>query len=226
MPDPNNVVMYDQKLVCMFTCKAGNTSVKRALGDALDLPHVDGMPDRLAPHRRLGLYLPSLTKLDARAFRQMGFLVIGFARHPMARLASCWRDKVAGPHFHHPLARKYGDRFWHKMPLGAFVRAVADIPDGVADQHFRSMTWDMVGQDDEMIPERLYRVDEPGFWETLRADLSGRCGIEIGEERHDNKTGAGSDWRRLFDAETLAVAERRYADDFRHFGYSMERAAA
>lgn len=216
MADPNNLVVHPHRLVLMLTCKAANTSVKRALADALDLPRLD-VPERLEPHRRIEVHLPTINKADAFELRQRGYLVVGFARHPLARLASCWRDKVQRA-FHKPFARKYGDAVRPKMPFAAFVDFMARTPDGVADQHFRSMAWELLDAAGLKIPTALFKVDDDGWWESLREVVAGGCGLDLGPERQENRSADGN-WQALYDGPHEAIARARYARDFTAFGY-------
>ena len=225
MPDPNNVVMHKQRLVCMFVCKAGNTSVKKALADALAIPDVRGVPENLAPHRRLGLYLPSASQQDILGLKLAGFFVIGFCRHPFARLASCWRNKVDGHHFHAAFARKYGSLIRHHMPFEEFVEVVCHIPDSQSDQHFRSISWDLTTEG-RFIPDNVYAVDSEGWWDKMRSDVSARAGIDLGEERRENLTGGGFGWHNLIDGRIAEMVRERYAEDFALFGYDPERMVA
>lgn len=217
MADPNNAVIYDRRLVCMFICKAGNTSIKRALADALDLPTADHAPEPLRPHRRFDLHCPTPNKMDAYALREQGFTVFAVVRNPLARLASCYVDKVRG-RLHGPFRRKYGDEVRKGMSFDEWVRFVARTPDGKSDQHFRSMAWDLLTEADEVIPENVFRVEDRDWWRGLRSLLRDRCGVDIGPERRENASGL-ADWASFYGAETRGLAEDRYAADFKAFGY-------
>lgn len=205
MADPNNLLIHDRRLCLMLACKAGNTSIKWAVAAAMGL---DGT-------HRTDLYWPTPNKADAAGFRDRGYVVAGIVRHPLARLASCWRDKVA-ERLHAPFRRRYGGAIRRGMAFGEFARVVASIPDGLADQHFRSLTWDMVWNS-RPVPDFIFKSDAPGWWDALRGLLRTRCALEIGPERRENVT--GGDWRALYDAETRAIAAARYREDFTWFGY-------
>jgi hypothetical protein len=216
MADPNSVVVHDRKLVVMMICKAGNTSIKRALGDALEIPKLD-VPENLEPHRRLDLHLPTPNRMDAWNLRKCGYTVVSVIRHPLARLVSCWRDKVAGK-FHHPFRRKYGEAVWQGMPFGEFVDFVAGTPDGIADQHFRSMSRDLTTHDGNLIPEHVFRIEDGDWWKKLRATIL-ETGLDIGPQRRENATGGGRDWRGHYTAQSLNTATERYRRDLSLFGY-------
>lgn len=210
MADPNNLVLHEYRLGLMFICKAGNTSIKTALGETLRI-------QARSPHR-IDLFYPSVDKMCMREYRQQGYLVLSVVRHPLARLVSCWADKIE-TRFHQPFARKYGDRFWPGMAFDAFVHTVADMPDGIADQHFRSMSWDLLAHDGEHIPQYL-KIEHAGWWDDLRAKIVTHCGLDIGEQQQANRTGFGKHWREYYTPDTLSIARERYRTDFERFGYA------
>ena len=203
MADPNNLLIHEHKLCLMLICKAGNTSIKWAIAKALGVPET----------HRTDLYYPKPNKADAKRYRKRGYLVLSVVRHPVSRLVSCWRDKVSNPKgFHKPFARKYGNRFKPGMSFDQWAAFVADIPDGIADQHFRSMTWDLV-VDDEVVPQ-VIKIESPEWWAQLRGRIADHCGLDIGEERKENK-GRGP----AVDNVPMDLIRERYAQDFQRFCY-------
>ncbi len=215
MADPNNLVLHDYKLAIMFICKAGNSSLKRAIADALQLPEYDA-PERLQPHRRIDLYCPTPNIGDVKGFKENGYLTLSVIRHPLARLASCWIDKLQD-HFHVPFKKKYG--LERKMSFEDWVSFVHDIPDGKADQHFRSMKWDLV-LGNTIVPEHIIKVEDQDWWERVRDLIKDHCSLDIGIERFINKSSL-DDWQSLYDEKTKLLACERYVDDLRIFGYAV-----
>lgn len=209
MSDPNNIVLHDRRLVLMMICKAANTSLKSALTDVLRLP------------QRVDLVMPNPTCRDALMLREQGYAIATAIRHPLARLASCWTDKVSGRGpggYHRPLTRKYASAGYREgMPFDAFVRFVASVPDEASDQHFRSMSWDIVCGG-RIVPELVARVECPTWWDTLRDFITSRSQLDIGPARMDNQT--STKWRDMYDAETWRVACERYGEDLQRFCYS------
>lgn len=218
LADPNNALIASHRIVMMFICKAGNTSVKRALADALDLPPNDAVPEQLQPHRRFDLAFPTPNKMDAHALRAAGWLVCGIVRHPLARIASCYEDKICGGTLFGPFARKYGGTIRANMPFADFVDAVCAIPDGQADQHFRSMSWDMATDAGEIVPEHIFRVEDNEWWQDLRRTILNHCEVNIGGERRENASRM-KNWRGYYSPKSLAAAKLRFARDLRLFGY-------
>lgn len=217
MADPNNVLMHRQRIAAMFICKAANTSVKQALADKLNLPDVDLEREELKPHRKLSNHLPTPVKTDVWKFRQEGYLTFAVIRHPLARLASCYADKVE-TRIHPPFLKKYRADVRQGMPFREWVEFVARTPDIAADQHFRSMAWDLVSTSDRIIPAHIFKVEDAGWWNRLRERIMAHCEMDIGPERIVNAS-RHRDWPEYYDDETREMAARRYADDLRHFGY-------
>lgn len=205
MADPNNMLLHEHRLCLMLICKAGNTSIKWAIAGAMGLEET----------HRTDLYFPTPNKADAQRYRDEDYLVLSVIRHPLARIASCWLDKVSSEaRFHQPFRRKYGGKIRPGMSFPEWVRLVGEIPDGIADQHFRSMTWDLVT--DEVVPETI-KIERDDWWSVLRTRISNHCGMDIGRERWENRT--KTDWRSMYDEETKALAVNRYKRDLEIFGY-------
>lgn len=216
MADPNTLLIHECKLCLMLICKAGNSSIKWAVAEAMGLSGT----------HRTDLHWPTPNKMDVKRYRDVdGYRAIAVVRHPLARLLSCWQDKVADPaRFHAPFRRKYGRRVAPGMSFDAWVRFVASIEDGMADQHFRSMAWDLCDHDGVPIPEVL-EIERPDWWELLRGEIRGHCGLDIGPERRVNVSpsgrpaaGAGS-WEAAYSVELRRLAEARYAADFAAFPF-------
>lgn len=218
MADPNNAIIYQHRIGCMFICKAGNTSIKRALADALDLPDADMVRDVMKPHKRLDLHLPTPNKDDVWRLRADGFLTFAVIRHPLARLVSCYADKIEAG-FHAPFARKYRGQVWQGMQFAEWIAFVHRIPDGKSDQHFRSMAWELMTNEGRIIPEHVIKIENDGWWERLRGLIYDHCGLDIGPERHENAV-RHRGWQSYYTPETRALAAERYADDLRVFGYA------
>lgn len=207
MPDPNNIVLHEQRVVLMLICKAGNTSIKQAVGSALGLRNVAQWQHELS----------TANKAACRHLRTQGYRVLGTVRHPLARLVSCWADKVErSAQFHEPLRRKYGERVWPGMPFADFARFVCGVPDEAADQHFRGAAWDLCAT--SLVPDTLLRMENPTWWDALAGVLRAQ-GLEIGPARTENRTGRGADWRQMYRPDLRTLVERRYADDLEAFGY-------
>lgn len=202
MADPNNLLIHEHQLALMLICKAANTSIKWSVADAMGLE---------ATHRT-DLYFPTPNVEDVARLKDEGYLALSVIRHPAMRLLSCWRDKVSNPNrFHQPFRRRYGGVIKPGMSFEAFVDVVSDIPDGVADQHFRSMSWDLV-HDGKVVPE-VIKIEKPDWWMRLRDRIKTHCGLDIGPERKENQT-------KVNGMSDNPKIRERYRQDFQRFGYA------
>ncbi len=173
---------------------------------ALELPH-PGAVERDGPRLYPDLY------------------AFAFVRNPWDRLVSCWRDKIRGEVSDFTRIADNGvahclaafDALRADMPFDAFVRTVADIPDDVADEHFRSQHWNLVDAKGRLA------VDFVGRYETLDADFSD-VAYTIGLPPNLvlprlQANPVPVDYAQLYTPQTRTLVERRYARDVELFGY-------
>lgn len=181
--DPNNIVLPDQKIAFILPCKVANTSIKVALAEALKQP-VSMALDGPAPYiHDEDTWGGIATKFEIhRLPKEDGWLKIGFIRHPVERLISCWQDKVMGPNAFP--AFSVFSQLEYQMSCLDFAKAVAQIPDDRADQHFRSQVWDLCAGS-ELIPDLVLSVDSADWWKTLRLWLRRHADLDIGAARHE-----------------------------------------
>lgn len=143
-----------------------------------------------------------------------------FVRNPYDRLVSCYSEKIRedGPKglFVDGVSRvllRYGT-FSRGMPFAAFAKAVSEIPDEDSDIHFRSQTAILSDERGRLRPDFV------GKFERLPEDVA-RVGerLEARLELPHLLKSRRSDPGAYYDEETVEVVRRRYADDFRNFGY-------
>jgi hypothetical protein len=126
---PSAILLPAQKLLYVPVPKVANRSIKAALAAAAGLPFADGQEPNFETAPLAAV--PHLTD----------YFRFTFVRHPLDRLLSCYAQKIVlyARQLQMPLLFwRYGRRFWPEMSFAEFVTAVAAIPDGRADRHFRS----------------------------------------------------------------------------------------
>lgn len=160
-----------------------------------------------------------------RGPRFPGLFAFAFVRDPWDRLVSCYRDKIRGevdgytfftirPGVANCLARF--DAFVAGMSFDEFVRAVAAVPDGDADPHFRSQhtfVTDDAGQ---------LAVDFVGRYERLADDLRAverRIGLAPLALPRLQVARTPLPFAAFYTAETAQLVADRYARDVDLFGY-------
>jgi len=203
------IVVPELELCFVPTPKVANRSMKAAIASVVR-PGFRG-----DPHLAGWQYRP------VSALKDTGYWGFGFVRNPLDRLYSCYTQKIVlyGRMRNLPIEFwRYGGAFHADMSFEDFVRAVARIPDRIADIHFRSQhcflyrgeraTVDFIGRF-----EALERD-----WETVRQ----RFGLPA--LQHYNRSPHRS-YRDAYTPELARLAATRYADDIRLFGYQAEVAA-
>ncbi len=143
MPDPNYIL--HRGVAFLLPAKCANTSLKQAI-----LMHRGDPVDTDRPGWFVRIHNAARLPYIGRARVHEADLVVGAVRDPVERLVSCWRDKVgrvAQLEFRKPGKVTAG------TPWPDFVAAVCSTPDEECDQHFRSLTADLVvnGQEPDIL---------------------------------------------------------------------------
>ena len=207
--------------VYIETPKVACTSLKVALAALLgvDLADSDGNPHEARWPR------PPAPAASGPMFP--GLFSFAFVRDPWERLVSCYRDKIRGevdgftfftirPGVANCLARF--PAFVAGMAFDDFVRAVAAIPDGDADPHFRSQH--------SFVCDRAGRiaVDLVGRYERLSEDVReverrlGLPALALALPRLQAARTA-QPYAAFYTAETAQLVAQRFARDAALFGY-------
>ena len=77
------------------------------------------------------------------------------------------------------------------------------------------MSWDLVADTGEIVPDTVLRAEDFDWWGDLRDIAKEHGKFDIGPERRSNAT--SSDWESLYSNEIRAVVEARYAGDVERF---------
>jgi hypothetical protein len=203
------IVVPELKMNFVPTPKVANRSMKAAIASVVR-PGYRGDP-----------HLAGWRYRRVSALRVTGYFGFGFVRNPLDRLYSCYAQKIVyyGRVMNKPLVFwRYGGTFGADMSFEDFVKAVAAIPDRIADPHFRSQY------------RFLYRGREPvvdfiGRFESLERDwavVRERFGLPV--LPHYNRSPRGS-YTSAYTPELARIAADRYRKDIRLFGYDEEVAA-
>lgn len=136
------VYLRQYRAVYIEVPKVACSSLKIAFANLLGTSLTDADGD---PHRTAFPVPPASD--DSCGALYPGLYTFGFVRNPWDRLVSCYRDKILGEvggFTHMDPTRGVAacladfDVFTPQMSFESFVEAVASIPDGQADGHFRS----------------------------------------------------------------------------------------
>jgi chondroitin 4-sulfotransferase 11 len=149
----------------------------------------------------------------------------GFVRNPWDRLVSCYRDKILGEAHgftHFPIGRGVAsclaryDAFVADMRFDVFVGAVASIPDGEADNHFRSQ-YTFFTDGDEVV------ADFVGRYETLAQDfytVARRIGLP-NIELPRLQAARPARYQAYYNSVTRRLVAQRFREYIEIFGYQF-----
>lgn len=199
--------------------KAANSSIRTALANAFGLSSAQGhTPAKDAfwaeQHRnRVRRMRPATYALHPATRAGWSFT---FVRHPVARLYSCWSNKVVENPELLPGMIEMG--ITKDMDFDAFVEVVARTPEARTEIHLRSqasiLTWR-----GRVLPDFVGRMEESETdWEHVRREIRMRCGIDPGPMlRRNVRVQADPGIAEDLAPDTRARIAARYAEDFRLF---------
>ncbi|MEI8321798.1 MAG: sulfotransferase family 2 domain-containing protein [Actinomycetes bacterium] len=152
---------------------------------------------------------------------------VGALRSPYARLYSTFENRIlmrAPSMLDDEIWELCGDeRVDGAIDVAAtfrkFVRALHSRSElFYIDDHFTGQIGAL--RPDHMRYTHLFRVDAPGAMDTFAAEVSERSGKHIVAKRLNE--GLGIKYHEVMDAQTAALVEEIYSDDFHHFGFEKE----
>ena len=171
---------------------------------------------------------PILPKHAMLADHSWDYLKFAIVRNPWDRLVSCYKNKIlsAGDTndfyengVHRALIKNYGDIFYSSMTFDDFAAAVCDIPDKIAEDHFRS-------QHPFVTHRGHLMVDRIGKLENIEEEWAYICAnINIDNKLENINVSSNSGMKRAYkDYYTDEVREKvaeRYQKDIEMFGYDF-----
>lgn len=203
---PAGIVVPELGLCFVPTPKVANRSIKATIASVVR-PEYRGDP-----------HLAGWRYQSAATLKRTGLYSFAFVRNPLDRLYSCYMQKIV---FYGRLQElpilfwRYGDTFHAGMSFEDFVTAVADIPDAIADRHFRSQHRILCRDDEPVVAHVLHFETLHEDWETLRARF------DLPTLAHHNRS-PHPPYTEAYTPALARVAAGRYEKDIRLFGYEEE----
>lgn len=168
--------------------KAANSSIRFILAKKLRL----SAPESLRPNN--DAFWTQLPADQARLMTPADFLAdpdtgrgwsFTFVRHPVARLYSCWNNKVIENTGE--MSRRFTDMgVTRGMGFAEFVDRVAAAPDDSCDIHVRSQTA-ILTLDGHVLPDFVGRVENiTADWKHIRYEIQMRSGLKLGPMQQRN----------------------------------------
>lgn len=199
--------------------KAANTSIRTALAHSFGLTsnkgHTPGKDAFWAEQGRKQVMRMRTARFALHPGLRRGWS-FSFVRHPVARLYSCWENKVVENPVLSPGMAEMG--IVPDMDFAAFVAVVARTPDTKSEIHLRSQTSILTWRG-RVVPDFVGRVERAeADWAHVRAEMQVRCGVDPGPMLRRNMRGQSApEIAERLTPDTLAQIKRRYAKDFQLF---------
>lgn len=145
--------------------------------------------------------------------------LFSFVRNPLARLYSCYRDKVVNAEKRHKLCTlsPYGINFW--MSFDDFVFRIAEIPDNKANDHFRSLHTFLTYQGNSFVDYVGKLENFSKDWQPLQAEF----GLNFPQTDQTSRRVSGPALpldKLPYTRKSAEAAARRYARDIELYDYS------
>lgn len=150
--------------------------------------------------------------------RYRDYLKVGFVRHPLDRLVSCYRSKIAF-NDHRPFQ---ADGAHQDMTFDEFCQLVAATPDERANRHFLSQHRFLCDRDGGLVVDMLGRFERLAEdWGQVQARVQAFSGARLADLPRANQTaGAEEAWPASYTPELRARMAERYRTDLQRFGYA------
>lgn len=207
--------MDDIGVAYISTPKAASSSIRnliRLRQSKILYPDSNELMPRIDKHVKTALSPSHARKLKEK------YYVFSYVRNPLARLYSCYRDKVIDA----ATQQKKCGLSRHGIEFGVdfddFVARIAEIPDDQANQHFRSLHTFLTYEGTSL-------VHWLGRFERFESDwqhLTTRFGLPC-PERNRRVTGPIVSLSSLpYTRKSAQLAIKRYQQDIEQFGYKSE----
>jgi glycosyltransferase involved in cell wall biosynthesis len=157
--------------------------------------------------------------------RVWDYLKFAIVRNPWDRLVSCYKNKILATEdtndfyengVHRALVKNYGDIFRSDMTFADFAAAVCDIPDEIAEDHFRSQHTFITHRGEVFVDRigKLENIEEE--WAYLCANIN--IDNELGNINVSSTSGTYKDY---YTDDLRAKVAERYQKDIEMFGYDF-----
>lgn len=231
-PRYNYIVRDDYRFVYLWVHKVACSSVKAALLPLFDLdstPHEQTLPDGRRHFIVHDVFESTAYQVSQQHFlnskKYEHYFKFAFTRNPFDRLLSCYRDKIERPNIPRYMlmsAKRSGTLFYPRMPFAEFVETVCNIPDHLADGHFRPQHLTIRDQEGKIA------ADYVGKFENLTEDFSyikqkiGASDLELPERNRINSARqVSTSYQDFYDERLKDLMYERYEKDFENFGYTF-----
>ena len=214
------IVLHDRQLLIQIISKVACTSIKATIGKSIGI-HYE-LPSGLDIHRH-----PDWHDLYGEQIKPYShYELICFVRNPLARLVSCYVERVLYDGKNHDFPTYYFADYPFTIPANCsfseFAHRVSKIPHYAADRHFKS-------QYHSIFKHKKRRPDFIGKLENLNEDwkkVADRYDLPeklLKLNKREKPATIPNDWRDLYSASDKKVVGEKFKNDLEYFGYEKLR---
>ena len=226
---PNNrfVYTYIPKVACssLKMALAPHFGVDVNISDAAKENVFNDLQSFEAMHAANWPILPKHVLLSDQTWDYLKFAIV---RNPWDRLVSCYKNKILASGntndfyengVHRALLKNYGDIFHSSMTFEDFAQAVCNIPDEIAEDHFRSQHT-FVTHRDKLIVDRVGKLENiEEEWAYLCANIN--IDNKLENINVSSNSGTKRAYKDYYTDELCDKVAERYQKDIEMFGYDF-----
>jgi len=216
----NGVVVIPSKSIAYFPiAKCGCSFIKKMILSMVEEQQVENKDIHYCFNS--SKYFNSRNDVNELAECKWMFALV---RNPFARIVSFYKDKIelARTEYRHIeyLEKYYFGMFNKEMTFSEFVYTVCDLPDDVAEIHFRSQFDSLPKKYFNRI--KIFRIEE---MDDVVSYISNKMGVANGMQYRPVNKRDKYDYRSYFTLELFELIFNRYSMDVIKFGYLEEAVA-
>ena len=219
--DPVEYLALDEKkLLYIVISKVACTSIKATIGKDYGIYSDENLGQDIHSKSGWNRIFGKLTEPYS------GYYKFTFVRNPFSRLVSCYNDRVilANPddnmssyHF-----KNYPIDIPPNISFSDFIHKVVDIPDYLADRHFKSQSYSIF-RSGAIKPDFIGKLENlSDDWKKIAHNFQLPDTIESLNRGTTKNPTAKVDFRTLYNQELVEMVYTRFKDDFDRFDYQNE----
>ena len=149
-----------------------------------------------------------------------------FVRNPFSRLVSCYNDRVVlkdmGSYETCYHFKDYPIEIPPNISFSDFVHRVVDIPDYLADRHFKPQSYSIF-RNNTITPDFIGKLESLSEdWKKLANMFELQDTIESLNRGTMKSSQKKLDFRTFYDSQLVAMVYEKYKQDIERFGYQKE----
>ena len=217
--NPNEyIVLHDKQLLIQIISKVACTSIKATIGKnmGIDYKLASGLDIHRHPgwHNLYGEQIKPYSHYD----------LICFVRHPLARLVSCYVERVLYKEKNDDFPIYYFDDYPVSIPANCpfseFVYQVSRTPDYASDRHFKSQ-YASIFKNKSRLPDFIGKLEHLSKdWEKVakRYDLPHKL---LRLNKRLQPVGLPQNWQEFYSEADKNIVSQKFKNDLNYFKYEV-----